>query len=144
QAPQWGRVDRPSLGAGFAPRKYRLCREAPPEIRPATGRDSSPVSPSPEHSSREWARRKIAECAVEGAGLGRTVVPVGPFRACLDPSTDMIFLNYVVPVWALGSSEEAQEQLARLRTVFHEHGRRLRFEFIDGIWPSLVDELERF
>lgn len=102
------------------------------------------MSDALELGSIEWSRRRIAECAVQGASLGRTVVPVGPFRACLDPSTDMVFLNYVVPVWALGSSEETHDQLSQLRAVFHENKRRLRFEFIDGIWPQLVAELERF
>lgn len=85
---------------------------------------------------------KIAECAVEAAGLGRTVTQIGPFRACIDPTTDLIYLNYTVPVWALGTAEETREQLERLRELFHASGRRLRFEFVDGIWPGLMEALE--
>jgi len=88
--------------------------------------------------------QRIAECAVEAAGLGRTVTQIGPFRACIDPSTDLIYLNYAVPVWALGTEEETREQLVRLRELFHAGGRRLRFEFVDGIWPGLVEALEAF
>ncbi|MCC6389747.1 MAG: GNAT family N-acetyltransferase [Bryobacterales bacterium] len=90
------------------------------------------------------ALHRIAECAVQAAGMGRTVTQVGPFRACIDPSTDLIFLNYAVPVWALGTPEETREQLERLREIFHQSGRRLRFEFVDGIWPGLPEALEQF
>jgi ribosomal protein S18 acetylase RimI-like enzyme len=100
--------------------------------------------PGWEAGTVQWARRRIAESAVEAASLGRKVVPVGPFRACFDPSTDLIWLNYAVPVWALGSTADTQAQLSQLRTLFHEHARRMRFEFIDGIWPRLTEELERF
>jgi ribosomal protein S18 acetylase RimI-like enzyme len=88
--------------------------------------------------------QRIAECAVNAAGMGRTTLQVGPFRACLDPSTDLVYLNYVVPVWALGTKEETLAQLAQLRDFFHEHSRRLRFEFVDGIWPELRESLEAF
>jgi len=90
------------------------------------------------------ALHRIAECAVQAAGMGRTVTQVGPFRACIDPSTDLIFLNYAVPVWALGTPEETREQLERLREIFHHNGRRLRFEFVDGIWPGFPEALEQF
>ena len=87
---------------------------------------------------------RIAECAVEAAGLGRTVTQIGPFRACIDPTTDLIYLNYTVPVWALGTAEETREQLERLRELFHSNQRQLRFEFVDGIWPGLIEALEAF
>lgn len=90
------------------------------------------------------ALHRIAECAVQAAGMGRSVTQVGPFRACIDPSTDLVFLNYIVPVWALGTPEETREQLERLREIFHQNGRRLRFEFVDGIWPGLLQALEQF
>lgn len=105
---------------------------------------NSPGPPGWDVGTSSWARRRIAECAIEAASLGRKTVPVGPFRACFDPSTDLVWLNYAVPVWALASPAETQMQLAQLRSAFHEHGRRMRFEFIDGIWPRLVEELERF
>jgi len=87
---------------------------------------------------------RIAECAVQTAGQGRIVTQIGPFRACMDPSTDLVWLNYVVPVWALGTPEETFEQLQRLRDLFLENHRTLRFEFVDGIWPGLPETLERF
>lgn len=107
---------------------------------------ANPAAPLPvwEVGTAQWARRRIAECAVEAASLGRKVVPVGPFRACFDPSTDLIWLNYAIPVWALAPPEETQAQLAQLRALFGEHARRMRFEFVDGIWPRLPEELERF
>lgn len=76
--------------------------------------------------------------------MGRTMTQIGPFRACIDPTTDLIYLNYAVPVWALGTEEETSEQLIRLRDLFHQSERRLRFEFVDGIWPGLCDALELF
>jgi hypothetical protein len=87
---------------------------------------------------------RIAECAVNAAGMGRTTLQVGPFRACIDPSTDLVYLNYVVPVWALGTPEETWDQLTQLQSYFHHQSRRLRFEFVDGIWPDLRSRLEEF
>jgi len=88
--------------------------------------------------------RRIAECAVNAAGMGRTTLQVGPFRACLDPSSDLVYLNYVVPVWALFTRDETLQQLSQLRDHFHENSRRLRFEFVDGIWPELREYLGEF
>ena len=90
------------------------------------------------------ALHRIAECAVQTAAQGRIVTQVGPFRACLDPSTDLIWVNYVVPVWALGTPPETFDQLQQLRQIFLENRRTLRVEFVDGIWPELPQALERF
>lgn len=87
---------------------------------------------------------RIAECAVQTAAQGRIVTQVGPFRACLDPSTDLIWVNYVVPVWALGTPAETFDQLQQLRQIFLENRRTLRVEFVDGIWPELPQALQRF
>jgi ribosomal protein S18 acetylase RimI-like enzyme len=76
--------------------------------------------------------------------MGRTTLQAGPFRACIDPSTDLVYLNYVVPVWALGTVEETWDQLSQLQSYFHHQSRRLRFEFVDGIWPDLRARLEQF
>jgi len=87
---------------------------------------------------------RIAECAVQTAAQGRIVTQVGPFRACMDPATDLIWVNYVVPVWALGTPQETFDQLQQLRQIFLENRRTLRFEFVDGIWPDLPGALQRF
>jgi ribosomal protein S18 acetylase RimI-like enzyme len=55
-----------------------------------------------------------------------------------------VYLNYVVPIWALGTREETLEQLKQLQAFFHQQSRRLRFEFVDGVWPDLRESLEEF
>lgn len=72
----------------------------------------------------------------------RTTIDCGPFRALLDPSTDMIWLNYAVPIGALDDAEAAAA-LSKLRQVFARHGRTPRFEFNTLPWPTLASLLER-
>lgn len=90
------------------------------------------------------AARRIAACAVHAAGIGRDVVQTGPFRACFDPVSDLIWMNYAVPIDALGSDEETLDQLRQLKELFASRARRLRFEFVDGVWPDLPRLLEQF
>jgi ribosomal protein S18 acetylase RimI-like enzyme len=77
------------------------------------------------------------------AERSRTVVDVGPFRALLDPGTDLIWLNYAVPVAPLDSLDEAAAALLELERVFAAHRRTLRFEFNALPWPALPAALER-
>lgn len=75
------------------------------------------------------------------AGQNRDVIAVGPFLALIDPSTDLTWLNYAVPVELLDGLNLA-ELLSELREVFQERDRTLRFEFTEFLWPSLPQALE--
>lgn len=75
------------------------------------------------------------------AAQNRDVIAVGPFLALIDPSTDMTWLNYAVPVEPLEGLNLA-EQLSELREVFQERDRTLRFEFTEFLWPTLPQALE--
>jgi ribosomal protein S18 acetylase RimI-like enzyme len=72
----------------------------------------------------------------------RTILDCGPFRALLDPSTDMIWVNYAVPVGAIDDPQATTAALAELRRAFAQHQRRPRFEFNALPWPALPRLLE--
>ena len=72
----------------------------------------------------------------------RTIIDCGPFQALLDPSTDMIWLNYAVPVGAIDDPQATVAALADLRRAFAQHQRRPRFEFNALPWPTLPSLLE--
>jgi ribosomal protein S18 acetylase RimI-like enzyme len=72
----------------------------------------------------------------------RTIIECGPFRALLDPSTDMIWLNYAVPAGAIDDTTATIAALADLRRAFAQHQRRPRFEFNALPWPGLPSLLE--
>jgi ribosomal protein S18 acetylase RimI-like enzyme len=72
----------------------------------------------------------------------RTMIDCGPFRALLDPSTDMIWLNYAVPIGAIDDTQAATAALAELRRAFAQHQRRPRFEFNALPWPALPSLLK--
>ncbi|MBD2041625.1 GNAT family N-acetyltransferase [Microcoleus sp. FACHB-672] len=86
--------------------------------------------------------KRISQSVNLVAAQGREVVTVGPFQALLDPSTDMIWLNYAVPIAPLGSAREVAEALTELRRVFADRHRTIRFEFIEALWPALPGALE--
>jgi ribosomal protein S18 acetylase RimI-like enzyme len=71
----------------------------------------------------------------------RTVIEVGPFQALLDPATDMIWLNYAVPISPIDPPSVAAA-LVELRRVFAQHQRTIRFEFNALPWPELAGMLE--
>jgi ribosomal protein S18 acetylase RimI-like enzyme len=77
------------------------------------------------------------------SALNRLMIDCGPFRALLDRSTDMIWVNYAVPVDTIDDARATADALAELRRAFTEHGRRPRFEFNALPWPALPDLLER-
>jgi len=72
----------------------------------------------------------------------RTTIDCGPFQALLDPSTDMIWLNYAVPVGVIDDAQATIAALADLRRAFAQHQRRPRFEFNALPWPALPSLLE--
>ncbi|MBV9278632.1 MAG: GNAT family N-acetyltransferase [Chloroflexi bacterium] len=74
--------------------------------------------------------------------LGDEVVPVGPFRAILDPRTDEIWASQAVPVEPLGSAAEAAEHVGALRRLFAARGRTTSVEFNEPLWPELPALLE--
>lgn len=73
----------------------------------------------------------------------RDVVRVGSFEALIDPSTDMTWLNYAVPIAPLGTKADVAESLGELRQVFATRQRTLRFEFTESLWPILPEALEQ-
>jgi hypothetical protein len=48
------------------------------------------------------------------------VIEVGPFQALLDPATDMIWLNYAVPISPIDPPSVAAA-LVKLRQIFAQH-----------------------
>jgi ribosomal protein S18 acetylase RimI-like enzyme len=76
------------------------------------------------------------------SALSRLTIDCGPFRALLDRSNDMIWINYAVPVGALDDLQQASAALAELRRAFARHQRRPRFEFNALPWPALPGLLE--
>ncbi|HEY9637843.1 MAG TPA: GNAT family N-acetyltransferase [Coleofasciculaceae cyanobacterium] len=86
--------------------------------------------------------RRIEQINCKVAGQGREVIAVGSFQALIDPSCDLTWLNYAVPVEPLGTKAEVADVLLELREVFIERDRTLRFEFTNSLWPTLPEALE--
>ena len=64
--------------------------------------------------------------------------PVPPFTAYLHVSDDLIYFNYAIPDSPVSTNDsEALAALESLRTVFVEHNRIPRFEWIAEYAPSL-------
>jgi ribosomal protein S18 acetylase RimI-like enzyme len=93
-----------------------------------------------EESQRKLLQR-IEQINSKVAAQNRDVIAVGPFLALIDPSTEMTWLNYAVPVEPL-SGLNLSELLSELREVFQEHDRTLRFEFTESLWSTLPQALE--
>jgi ribosomal protein S18 acetylase RimI-like enzyme len=94
-----------------------------------------------EHSPVELSRL-CEQNANAVSAQSRTIIDCGPFRALLDPTTDMIWLNYAVPVGAIDDAQATAAALADLRRAFAQHQRRPRFEFNALPWPALPRLLE--
>nr|MDQ2995975.1 hypothetical protein [Chloroflexota bacterium] len=94
-----------------------------------------------EHSHVELSR-VCEQNANAVSARSRTIIDCGPFRALLDPSTDMIWVNYAVPVGAIDDPQATIAALADLRRAFAQHQRRPRFEFNALPWPALPSLLE--
>jgi ribosomal protein S18 acetylase RimI-like enzyme len=94
-----------------------------------------------EHSPVELSRL-CEQNANAVSAQSRTTIDCGPFRALLDPSTDMIWINYAVPIGAIDDAQATTAALAQLRQAFAQHQRRPRFEFNTLPWPKLPSLLE--
>jgi ribosomal protein S18 acetylase RimI-like enzyme len=94
-----------------------------------------------EHSRVELSRL-CEQNANAVSAQSRTTIDCGPFRALFDPTTDMIWLNYAVPVGEIGDVRATAAALANLRQAFAQHQRRPRFEFNALPWPALPSLLE--
>src|SRR5581483_9884528 len=70
-------------------------------------------------------------------------VEIGPFCAYFDPLTDLIWLNYATPVKPIEDGAAFRVAMKSLRAEFAQRRRRLRFEFIQPLWPHLPQMLER-
>jgi ribosomal protein S18 acetylase RimI-like enzyme len=77
-------------------------------------------------ASQANALRATSEC-----------IEVGPFLAAFDPTNDLVWLNYAIPVAETATEEELREALVPLRPLFAERRRALRFEFSQALWPAL-------
>jgi ribosomal protein S18 acetylase RimI-like enzyme len=86
--------------------------------------------------------RRCEESARAAAARGREVTRFGPFESLIDLGSDLIWLNYAVPLEPLGDPEAARAALDDLKTHFRTRGRRPRFEFNAALWPDLPALLE--
>ncbi len=94
-----------------------------------------------EHSPIELSR-VCEQNANAVSARSRTIIDCGPFQARLDPTTDMIWINYAVPMGVIDDAQAATAALAELRRAFAQHQRRPRFEFNALPWPALPRLLE--
>ena len=62
---------------------------------------------------------------------------IGSFCAYFDPLSDLIWLNYATPVKPISDGAAFRVAMGSLRAEFAERRRRLRFEFIQALWPEL-------
>ncbi|NNJ13503.1 GNAT family N-acetyltransferase [Chloroflexales bacterium ZM16-3] len=86
--------------------------------------------------------RRCEESARAAAACGREVARFGPFEALIDLGTDLIWLNYAVPVEPVDDLPAAMAALEQLKAHFRSRGRRPRFEFNAAPWPELPALLE--
>jgi ribosomal protein S18 acetylase RimI-like enzyme len=73
----------------------------------------------------------------------REFAEFGPFCAYFDPLSDLIWLNYAAPVWGIENARQVRAAVKDLRAEFARRQRRLRFEFIQSLWPALPEMLLR-
>lgn len=86
--------------------------------------------------------RRCEESARAAASGGREVARFGPFEALIDLGSDLIWLNYAVPIAPVASRAAALAALEDLKAHFRARGRRPRFEFNAAPWPDLPALLE--
>ncbi|HEX2104631.1 MAG TPA: GNAT family N-acetyltransferase [Solirubrobacteraceae bacterium] len=72
------------------------------------------------------------------AAAGRTVVPVPPFTAYLNPANPLRFLNYAIPD---GDVEPAPAEVEALRAAFRARERLPRLEWVEEAAPRVAPVL---
>jgi hypothetical protein len=72
------------------------------------------------------------------AAGGRTVVPVAPFTAYLNPANPLRFLNYAIPD---GDVEPSAAQVEALRAAFRTRERLPRLEWVEEAAPRVAPAL---
>ena len=77
----------------------------------------------------------------DAASHGVEVVPVGPFRAIVDPTAS--WASYAAPIEPLPSSGEVKAALRELDQLFSQRGLSLNVEFNEPLFPGLPALLER-
>ena len=85
--------------------------------------------------------RKIEANTVRASADDRVCETIGPFFAAAHTTNDTIWLSYAVPLSAERGRADVAAAVPRLREFFERHGRRLRFEILEPLWPELADEL---
>ena len=86
--------------------------------------------------SEDAIPRQFAGLHTKAAALTHDVVEAPPFVLFFNPTDDLRFYNYGVPVEAVSRLQDGE--LASLRAVFAAHNRLLRFEFIEEAAPDLA------
>lgn len=81
--------------------------------------------------------RKLESAANDTLLRTREWCDIGPFRAYFDALSDLIWLNYAAPIATLSSERGIRRAMGELRDEFAQRRRRLRFEFIEPLWPEL-------
>ncbi len=68
---------------------------------------------------------------------------VGPFMAAFHRDSDLVWYNYAVPNAPTANDLACvSDAVGRLRQLFGERNRTLRFEFFEALWPLLGPALE--
>jgi ribosomal protein S18 acetylase RimI-like enzyme len=81
--------------------------------------------------------RQIESAARVSLLKTREFVDFGPFCAYFDSLSDLIWSNYVAPVWPIESERQVKSAMRDIRAEFGRRERRVRFEFIEALWPNL-------
>ncbi|HVP13322.1 MAG TPA: GNAT family N-acetyltransferase [Phycisphaerae bacterium] len=72
----------------------------------------------------------------------RESVEVGPFLAAFHRASDMVWLNFAVPIGPTDDAESVRRALPLLREEFERRNRVLRFEYLAARHPALAGQLE--
>jgi ribosomal protein S18 acetylase RimI-like enzyme len=86
---------------------------------------------------------RISSAVIRQAGRTRLLVEAERFLAIIDRRTASPWSSFALPdpgLWKAGPLD-AHASLPELREIFAHHGRELRFEYFEDLWPGLTDEL---
>lgn len=67
---------------------------------------------------------------------------VGPFLASFHPTSDLVFMNYAMPAQPDVDVRDLPRTVERLRDLFRQRKRTLRFEFLEPVHKGLGKALE--